>query len=173
MVWRRQRRLPDFKSVASSHPRIPNSPPDTPLIAISLTINGATVIVSPASGAPISTAGSGATVTYTTDNMIEYGGGVFIGMNILSLTQSAAGTPLSFLGAPGCQAYVNTLDFTQAMVGFTASQSVSFTVPAGLPSGFEVYSQSVNLVVPNSLPNGQNAFGMTTSDGVVTRISSF
>ena len=126
-----------------------------------------------ASGAPISTAGAGSTVTYTTDNMVEYGGGVYIGMNIISLSQSAAGTPLSFLGAPGCQAYVNTLDFTQAMVGFTASQSVSLAVPSGLPSGFEVYSQSVCLVVPNSLPNGQNAFGMTTSDGIVTRISSF
>jgi hypothetical protein len=126
-----------------------------------------------ASGAPISTASAGSTVTYTTDNMVEFGGGVYIGMNIISLSQSAVGTPLAFLGAPGCQAYVNTLDATQAMVGFTSTQSVTLPVPAGLPSGTEVYSQSVNLVVPNSLPNGQNAFGIITSDAVVTRVSSF
>ena len=126
-----------------------------------------------ASGAPISTASAGSTVTYTTDNMVEFGGGAYIGMNIISLSQSAAGTPLAFLGAPGCQAYVNTLDATQAMVGFTSTQSVTLPVPSGLPSGTEVYSQSVNLVVPNSLPNGQNAFGIITSDAVVTRVSSF
>lgn len=126
-----------------------------------------------AAGAPISTASTGATVTYTTDNLIEFGGGVYIGMNIISLSQANPGLPLGFLGAPGCDALVNTLDFTQAMVGFTPSQSVTFPIPAGVPSGFEIYSQSVNLVQPNSLPNGQNAFGMTTSNGVTSRISSF
>lgn len=126
-----------------------------------------------ASGAPISTATVSSTVTYTTDNMVEYGGGIYIGSNILSLNQAAGGLPLAPLGAPGCQAYIGTLDILQGMVGVTPSQSVTLTVPTGLPSGFEVYSQSVNLVLPNSLPNGQNAFGLISSNGVVTRISAF
>jgi len=126
-----------------------------------------------ATGAPVSTATTGATVTYTTDNLIELGGGVYVGMLITSVSQASPGLPLGFIGAPGCNAYVNTLDITQAMVGFTPSQSLSFTVPVGAPSGFEFYSQSVNLVTPNSLPNGQNAFGLTTSNGVISRVSSF
>jgi hypothetical protein len=126
-----------------------------------------------ASGAPISTPALGSTVTYTTDNLIELGGGVFVGLNIVSVGQVPGGLDLGFLGAAGCSAYVQALDLSQAMVGFTPTQSVTLTIPAGLPSGFEVYSQSINLVVPNSLPNGQNPFGMTTSNGVVTRISSF
>lgn len=126
-----------------------------------------------ASGAPISTSTSGSTVTYTTDNMVEYGGGLYIGLNIISTIPSNPGTPLAFLGAPGCEAYVGTLAATQTMVGATSSQSVTFAVPPGTPAGFEVYSQSINLVPPNSLPNGQNAFGLTTSNGIISRISSF
>lgn len=126
-----------------------------------------------ASGTPISTATTGSTVTYTTDNMVEYGGGVYIGMNIISTLQQNPGLPLSIIGAPGCQAYVQTLAYTQTMVGFTPSQSVTFPVPAGTPSGFEIFSQSVNLVVPNSLPNGQNTFGLRSSNGIRTYISSF
>ena len=126
-----------------------------------------------ASGAPISTATTGSVVTYTTDNMIEYGGGVFLGMNIISVNQSVAGLPLNLIGAPGCTAYVTSLDFIQAMAGTSAAQSVTFAVPAGVPGGFDIYSQSVNLVQPNSLPNGQNAFGLTTSNGVLSYISNF
>ena len=42
-----------------------------------------------------------------------------------------------------------------------------------MASGLELYAQGVNLIVPNSLPNGQNAFGMTLSNGMRQRISSF
>lgn len=122
-----------------------------------------------ASGAPTSTGATGSTVTYTTDNMLEYGGGVYIGMNIVSINQSAAGLPLFIIGAPGCQAYVTTLDLTQTMAGLSSTGSVTFNIPSGVPSGFEIYSQSVNLVQPGSL----NTFGLTTSNGVKTYISSF
>ena len=126
-----------------------------------------------ASGAPISTGTTSSTVTYTTSNMIEAGPGVYVGINIISTIQSNPGVPLAFLGAPGCNAYVGSLAFTQAMVGASSTQSVTFPIPVNVPSGFEIYSQSVNLVVPNSLPNGQNAFGLTTSNGIRSFISSF
>lgn len=123
--------------------------------------------------APISNSSSGTTITYTTDGMIEYAPGVAIGLNILSGAQVPAGTPLAFLGAPGCAAYIGSLDFTQAMVGPGPTQAVTFSLPSGLPSGLEIYSQSVILLPPNSLPNGQNAFGMTVTNGVRSVISNF
>ena len=126
-----------------------------------------------ASGAPISTATSGATVTYTTDNMLEFAPGVYIGLNILSVNQVAGGLDLGFLGAPGCSAYVQTLDLTQAMVGGSSSQSVTLPLPVGLPTGLTLFSQSVCLIQPNSLPNGLNDFGMTVSNGVLTYVSTF
>ncbi|MFT4512900.1 MAG: hypothetical protein ACI89X_004408 [Planctomycetota bacterium] len=126
-----------------------------------------------ASGSPISTSTTSSTVTYTTSNMIEFGGGVFIGLNIISTIQSNPGVPLAFLGAPGCQAYVGSLAFTQAMAGTSSTQSVTFPIPVNVPSGFEIFSQSINLVQPNSLPNGQNTFGLTTSNGIRSFISSF
>jgi hypothetical protein len=126
-----------------------------------------------ASGAPISTATTGSTVTYTTDNMIEYAPGLCIGLNILSPIQVPLGLPLSVINAPGCTAYVGTLAYTQTLAGPSTSQAVTFNVPPGVPSGFMMYSQSINLVQPNSLPNGQNGLGLITSNGVVTAISSF
>jgi hypothetical protein len=126
-----------------------------------------------ASGAPLSTATTGSTVTYTTDNQVESAPGVYIAMNIISLSQADPGLPLGFLGAPGCSAYVGTLDLTQAMVGVSPSSAVSLAIPAGAGPlvGFTVYSQSVCLIPPNSLPNGMNAFGLTTSNGIKTFIS--
>ncbi len=128
-----------------------------------------------ASPAPISGPGSGTVVTYSTTDMPEFapGAGVYIGMNVLSVNQVPSGLDLSFIGAPGCSAYVGTLDFTQTMVGISPSNSVTLTLPPGLPAGTIIYSQSVSLLTPNSLPNGQNAFGMTTSNGVKSYISPF
>lgn len=126
-----------------------------------------------ASGAPISTATSGATVTYTTDEMLEFAPGVYIGLNILSVNQVAAGLDLGFLGAPGCSAFVQTIDVSQAMVGGTSSQSVMLALPVGLPTGLTIFSQSICLIQPNSLPNGLNDFGMTVSNGVLTYVSTF
>lgn len=128
-----------------------------------------------ASPAPVSSPSIGTTVTYTTTNMTEFapGAGVYIGMNILSLGQVPGGLDLTFLGAPGCSAYVASLDYTQAMVGASPTNSVSIALPTGLPVGTQIFSQSVGLITPNSLPNGQNAFGLVVSNGVRSFISSF
>lgn len=126
-----------------------------------------------ASPAPVSTASTGTVVTYTTSNMRALVGGPFVGLNVMSLGQVPNGLDLGFLGAPGCRVYVQSLDFTQAMVGVTPTNSVTLPVPAGIPPGFQLFSQSVNLITPNSLPNGQNSFGMITSNGVISTIAPF
>jgi chaperonin GroES len=123
-----------------------------------------------ASPEPRSTATTGTTVTYTTENVPEAapGTGVYVGALILS----PAGVPLpgvelGFLGAPGCRAHVLTLASTQALVGGTPTLTTTFVVPAGIAEGFELFAQSCGLVVPFSLPNGQNSFGLVTSNGVL------
>jgi hypothetical protein len=127
-----------------------------------------------ASPNPISTPTIGTTVTYQTDNMPEFapGAGIFVGVNILSLsTIPAPGVDLFFIGAPGCAALIGSLDVVLNMVGVSSSQSVLFPIPAGVPVGTTIWSQSAALIAPNSLPNGQNAFGLTTSNAVETFIS--
>ncbi|MBL8751842.1 MAG: hypothetical protein JNK15_00970 [Planctomycetes bacterium] len=125
--------------------------------------------------APVVTT-AGGTVTYTTNNIPEFAptSGLFVAVHIISLGQvPAPGLDLGFLGAPGCSALIATLDFTQAMVGASNSQAVTFPFPAGLPVGFGIYSQSAALFAPNTLPNGQNAFGMTTSNGIASTIGAW
>jgi hypothetical protein len=58
------------------------------------------------------------------------------------------------------------------MVGASNSQSVTFSIPPGVPAGLTIYSQSAALVQPFSLPNGQNAFGLTTSNGIASVIQA-
>ncbi|HZN38340.1 MAG TPA: hypothetical protein VFD82_06025 [Planctomycetota bacterium] len=128
-----------------------------------------------ATPSPVSTATSGTLLTYTTTNMIEYApsSGVYVGLNILSVAQVPGGIPLAILGAPGCNAYVGSLDLLQAMVGVTSTNSVTFPLPAGVPQGFQLFSQSVGLITPFSLPNGQNAAGWIVSNGLKSYISVF
>ena len=116
----------------------------------------------------------GTSVTYTTSNIPEFaaGSGIYIGMHILSLGQNP-GVDLGFIGAPGCSAYVTSLDLTTTLVGFTPSQTNTITVPASGPAGFQLFSQSVGLITPNSLPNGQNAFGLVTSNAIAHTLNSF
>jgi hypothetical protein len=129
-----------------------------------------------ASPAPVSTPSLGTIVTYTTTNMPPYDpstSSLYVGINILSLDQVPGGLDLGFLGAPGCRAYVSTLDLTRTMMGVTPTQTVTFAIPAGMPAGFELYSQSAALILPGSLPNGQNALGLTLSNGLRQRIEAF
>ena len=122
-----------------------------------------------ASPAPVSTPTSGTVVTYTTDNIPELvtGSGVYVALNILSVGQiPAPGFDLSGIGAPGCAALVPTLDFTQSMVGFSSTQSVTFALPAGVPAGFMIYSQSAALAPVN-------AFGLVTSNGIASQVQPF
>jgi hypothetical protein len=123
---------------------------------------------------PRSTASSGTTVTYTTTNIPEAapGSGIYLGANILSLAGvPVPGVELSFLGAPGCRAHVLALNLTQTLVGGSPTLAVTFDIPAGVPTGFELFAQSCALVVPFSLPNGQNGFGLVTSNGIRSYIS--
>lgn len=126
-----------------------------------------------ASPAPISTPSSGSNVVFTATDIPEYipFSGVHIGAFIFSVGQ-LPGIDLGFLGAPGCAAYVASLDVIIGSVGLS-TQSVTFPIPAGVPSGVQIFSQAISLITPGTLPNGQNAFGMTTSNGVLSLVAPF
>ena len=126
-----------------------------------------------ASGAPVSSSTSGSVVTYTLDNARPIGGGVSVGIVVISFLQTNPGLPLGFLGAPGCSAYVGSLGIPLGIVGPGTTLSTTLSIPAGAPSGTEIFAQGVNLLQPNSLPNGQNSFGMTLSNGIRSYVSSF
>jgi hypothetical protein len=128
-----------------------------------------------ATPAPISNASNGTLVTYTQSNIPETapGSGVYVGMTILSLGQDLPGTSLAFLGMPGCNLHIASLDATFTFFGNTNSLPTMFTIPAGVAYGTQIFAQSAALIVPNSLPNGQNAFGAVTSNGVTSFISSY
>ena len=102
------------------------------------------------------------------------GAGIYVGINILSLTQiPAPGVDLAIIGAPGCPALIGSLDVTLNLVGVTPTNTSALPLPAGLPSGIQIFAQSAALIVPNSLPNGQNAFGLTTSNGIASTIGTW
>lgn len=128
-----------------------------------------------ASPAPVSTASSGTLVTYTQNNIPEAAptSGVYLGVTILSVGQDLPGTSLAFLGMPGCNLHVASLDATLAFVGGTNSLTTQFAIPSGVAPGTQLFAQSAALIVPGSLPNGQNTFGATLSGGVASYISTF
>ena len=97
----------------------------------------------------------------------------YLGLTILSLTPDLTGTPLAFLGMPGCSLYVGSIDLALAFAGSTPQLTTQFQIPAGVPYGTQIFATAVALFVPNSLPNGQNAFGAVTSNGVASFISTF
>jgi hypothetical protein len=142
-----------------------------PFVTNTSNMNAMTLAGAPA---PISSATSGTVVTYTTNNIPEFvpASGIYISTNILSTTTIPGGLNLAILGAPGCMAYIGTLDFLQVMVG-GPTNSVTLPVPAGVPAGTILYSQTAALITPNSLPNGQNAFGLTVSNAVKSYIAPF
>lgn len=108
----------------------------------------------------------GSTVTYATNGMPEYapGLGIYLGMTVISFGQIPGGLDLGILGAPGCNAYVASLDITMSMLGFTANQAVALPLPTSVPSGLQFVVQSVALAPP------ANPGGLVTSNGVLTTI---
>jgi hypothetical protein len=123
-----------------------------------------------AAPAPISTASSGTAVVYTSTNIPEFatGSGLYVGLTAFSLGQVPGGLDLGFLGAPGCSAYILSLDLTLTMAGLSSSNSVTLNLPAGVPV-LPIYAQSVALVQPGSL----NAFGLTVSNAILSQIAPF
>lgn len=150
----------------------PSPDPGPIVLATALPIVTANTIVAlglDAAPPAVSTATTGTAVTYTTTGMPAYAPGVHVGMNILSLTM-APGVDLAFLGAPGCRAYVGSVDIGSPMVGTQPTQGVVISYPPGMPAGLRVHAQSIALFPPNGLPGGLNAFGLVTSNGVLTVI---
>lgn len=146
--------------------------------ALPLTVASSNVAAMSLSAAPgpVSTPSSGTTVTYTINDIplaCPSPAPVFnFGVLMLSLGQDLAGTDLGFLGAPGCSLHITSIDIQLPFIGSTASQTVGFPVPAGIPYGAQFYAQAAALVCPFSLPNGQNAYGATVSNGVRSFVSS-
>jgi hypothetical protein len=124
-----------------------------------------------ASPLPTSSAAAGSTVVYRTTNMPEAVPGFYLGVQTFSLSAVAApGIDLGFLGAPGCAALVGS-GVSLTLFGTSSTQVNAVTLPAGLPIGTQFYSQSAALFPPNSLPNGQNAFGLLTSNGLISVVA--
>ncbi|MBX3464026.1 MAG: hypothetical protein KF830_12710 [Planctomycetes bacterium] len=95
---------------------------------------------------------------------------VYLSTLFLSVNPLPGGIDLGIIGAPGCSAYVATLDLDLgAQLTFAPWASWSFSVDnLAFAPGDVIAAQAVALVIPNSLPNGQNAFGMVTSNGVLS-----
>ncbi|MBL8729428.1 MAG: hypothetical protein JNM25_13415 [Planctomycetes bacterium] len=125
-----------------------------------------------ASPAAISTATTGTVVTYRTTGMPATAPGSHLGVCYLSVLP-LPGVDLAFVGAPGCRAYIGSLDLSVPMVGTAPVQDVAVFCPPGLPPGLHVFAQSLALFPPNSLPGGRNAFGLVTSNGIDTLIQAF
>ncbi|MBL8751797.1 MAG: hypothetical protein JNK15_00745 [Planctomycetes bacterium] len=122
--------------------------------------------------APISTPSAGSGVLYTTDDMPEFAPGVYLGMLAFSGSQvTAPGFDLGTIGAPGCAAFVGSLDVTFLLFGATPSQTETVYIPPGVPIGTTVYSQSIALFPPGALANGQNPLGIVTSNGLSSFVS--
>jgi hypothetical protein len=121
----------------------------------------------------ISTPVSGTVVSYDVSNMPPFAPGVYVGVVVLSNGQILPpGLDLGLLlGAPGCAAFVPSLDVMLAVVGGTPNLSATFPYPAGIPVGTMFYAQAAALFPPGSLPNGQNPGGISTSNGITTLIS--
>jgi hypothetical protein len=120
-----------------------------------------------ASPAPISTATSGTNVAYAITGIPEFapGSGLYVALNVFSLGQiPAPGLDLTFLGAPGCVALVQSLDFTQTLVGTSPNQSSTFVVPAGVPAGTQLFVQAASLL---------GTGGLATSNGIESLIQPF
>lgn len=119
----------------------------------------------------------GGAFTYTADEVTEYApaSGVYLATLFLSATPLPAGFDLGIIGAPGCEAYIASIDVDLgAQVGLVPSMSWNVTLPTSLFAiGNTFTAQAVALVVPNSLPGGQNAFGMTVSNGLLSTVGAW
>ena len=86
---------------------------------------------------------------------------------------ASASTSAAIAAAAVCITLALTITVIAGTIGILAQVVCigGYPGPAGIPIGTTIWSQSASLIAPNSLPNGQNAFGLTTSNGVETFIS--
>lgn len=129
------------------------------------------------SAAPAPVIAPSTAVTFTVESIPEYlpGSGVHIATLFFSLA-ALPGIDLGFLGAPGCDAWIASLDLNVAIapsLSPTATTVLTFSNLAFAP-GDVVYAQAIALFDPAfPLANGQNTFGLTTSNGVRSRVELF
>ena len=129
------------------------------------------VLALAASPVPIATPTTGTLVTYTATEIPENGpgSGNHDGFVIISLAGDMPGTSLTPFGAPGCAAYLASLDLWLPFSGAASTQTVQFQVPAGAPCGLPIYAGAVAFVPPS----GQNTLGAVTSNGIRSVVGTF
>ncbi|MBX3461529.1 MAG: hypothetical protein KF830_00015 [Planctomycetes bacterium] len=130
------------------------------------------------SAAPRPTINPSTVVTYTATNLYEFipTSGVYLSTMFLSVNPLPGGFDLGVIGAPGCNAYISTLDLDlggQVTLAPTASWNFTYD-NVGFAPGNVIAAQAICLFDPTfPLPNGQNAFGLTTSNGVLSTIEIY
>jgi hypothetical protein len=139
--------------------------PDTPAI-LPMTLS--------ASPAPVFTlGGSSVPMTWSANNVPELipGSGFRACLLAFSLVGIPSGIDLgSFpadIGAPGCSAYIGSLDVIfdgSGLVGNPITWPLTFPQP--LSPGDTFYSQAISLLPPGTPATGSNTFGLRVSNGV-------
>lgn len=129
-----------------------------------------------ASPAPVyAPSGPSVPVTYTLTNVIDTFAPFGIGLPLLAFSTApiTPGIDLSFLGMPGCDLNIASLDVILAMPTTAPTSSLTIAFPQPLSPGLSFYAQGVSLFAPFSLPNGENSFGGIMSNGLQTRFNTF
>jgi hypothetical protein len=128
-----------------------------------------------AAPAPISTPTTSTTVVYSLDNIPlaspAPAPAFHFGVLAFSLTQDVLGTDLTAYGidAPGCKLYIASIDSSNAFVGTTPNQTLSFIVPSAVPGGLIYYAQAAALISPVPTNNA----GIVVSNAVRSYIDSY
>ncbi len=95
---------------------------------------------------PVSTPTAGTTIVYTTDHVPPWSSATPAGLGLTALSLAELpGVDLGCLGAPGCRAYLASLDVQLPWHGDTLAVA-AFDLPPGLPDGLLVFAQSLALV---------------------------
>jgi hypothetical protein len=92
--------------------------------------------------------------------------GLLIAGGLAADTTSAS---LAALGMPGCSNWLGALDLGLAATGASATVTIPFALPAGVPPGARLHAMAVALTQPGAA----NAFGAVTSNGVASFVNAF
>lgn len=136
------------------------------------TINALSALALRASPNPvIGISGSSNSLTYSIDNLPDIAPPAGVRLGFLAFSGlPAPGVDLGFLGAPGCQIQIASLDVLFPISGVgSATQSQVIVYPPPLAPGQEFFAQAFGFLVPNSLPGPLNSFGIVSSNGLRTK----